>query len=173
MMDAVSAGPAPSAAPAALELTPLAQPGPMTEMERFMFESWGYLLIPDVLSEAECDEALEAAKRLHGNKPVEKFSHVGRGFEREPAIERLMDHPAVLPKVRALYGDRFILQSAWCTVMPAHGRQGTWHQDGSGAYEFRELSYPMPLLQLRASYALTDQPSGRWLCSASRNCASR
>ena len=26
------------------ELTPLAQPGPMTEMERFIFECWGYLI---------------------------------------------------------------------------------------------------------------------------------
>jgi ectoine hydroxylase-related dioxygenase (phytanoyl-CoA dioxygenase family) len=156
MMEAVQSGPDDSAAPP-VEQTPLAQPGPMTELERFMFECYGYLLIPDVLSEAECDEVLAACQRLFGNKPVEKFDTIGRGFETEPAIERLMDHPAVLPKVRALFGDKFILQSAWCTVMPAHGQQGTWHQDGSGAFEFRELSYPLPLLQLRASFALTDQ----------------
>ncbi len=161
MMEAVQRGPedvnGSSLNPQHLELTPLAQPGPLTEMERFMFECFGYLLIPEVLSAAECDEVLEASKRLHGNKPATKFDQVGRGFETEPAIERLIDHPAVLPKVRALYGDKFTLQSAWCTVMPAHGGQGTWHQDGSGAYEFRELSYPLPLLQLRASYAITDQ----------------
>ena len=105
MMDAVKRDPAEAAAaslnPQQLELTPLAQPGPMTEMERFMFECFGYLLIPDVLSEAECDETLAAAKRLHGNQPAEKFKQIGRGFETEPAIERLIDHPAVLPKVRA------------------------------------------------------------------------
>ena len=149
------AGSAPN--PQHLQLTPLAQPGPMTEMERFMFEAWGYLLIPDVLTDAECDEVLAAAKRLHGDKPAEKFKQIGRGFETEPAIERLMDHPAVLPKVRALYGDRFVLQAAWCTVMPAHGERSSWHQDGSSMYEFRDVAYPLPLLQLRASFALTDQ----------------
>jgi len=50
-----------------LELTPLSQPGEMTAMDRFIFESWGYLIIPDVLSEAECDEALEACKRVASN----------------------------------------------------------------------------------------------------------
>jgi hypothetical protein len=139
------------------ELTPLSQPGEMTAMDRFIFESWGYLIIPDVLSETECDEALEACKRIHGSKPAEKFRQIGRGFETEPAIERLMDHPAVLPKVRALYGDRFVLQAAWCTVMPAHSTHNGWHQDGSGSYEFRDVAYPVPLLQLRASFNLTDQ----------------
>src|SRR6266536_3191204 len=89
------------------ELSPLAQPGKMTEMERFIFECWGYLIIPDVLTEAETDEALEAAKRVHGSKPAEKFRQIGRGFETEPALENLIDQPAVLPKVRALLGDKF------------------------------------------------------------------
>ena len=139
------------------ELSPLAAPGPMTEMERFIFECWGYLIIPDVLSEAECDEALAAAKRVHGNQPAEKFKQIGRGFEKEPVLERLMDHPAVLPKVRALYGDRFVLQAAWCTVMPARSEHSSWHQDGSSAYDFKQLGFPVPLLQLRASVSLTDQ----------------
>ena len=140
-----------------MQLTPLAKPGPMDEMERFVFECWGYLIIPDVLSEAECDEALEAARRVHGSKPAEKFKQIGRGFETEPALERLMDHPAVLPKVRALYGDRFVLQAAWCTVMPANSEHSSWHQDGSSAFDFKQLGYPLPLLQLRASFNLTDQ----------------
>ncbi len=139
------------------ELTPLAQPGAMTEMERFVFESFGYLMIEDVLSEAECDEVLEAAARLHEGHPKERLLQLGKGFETEPAIERLIDHPAVLPKVRALYGDRFVLQAAWCTVQPAGSQSVGWHQDGSGAYEFKHLAYPTPLVQLRASYNLTDQ----------------
>jgi ectoine hydroxylase len=139
------------------ELTPLAAPGPMTEMERFIFECFGYLIIPGVLSDRECDEALEAARRVHGSRPADKFRQVGRGFESEPALERLMDHPAVLPKVRALYGDRFVLQAAWCTVMPANSEHSSWHQDGSGAFDFKQLGYPVPLLQLRASFNLTDQ----------------
>ena len=161
MMEAVKTGPDDLAGaamnPQHLELLPLAQPGPLTEMERFMWECWGYLLINDVLTEAECDEALEASKRIHGNQPAPKFRSIGRAFETEPALERLIDHPAVFPKVRALYNDRFVLQSTWCTVQPAYGKQGTWHQDGSNDSAFGALSYPQPLIQLRVSFALTDQ----------------
>ncbi len=139
------------------ELMPISQPGAMTEMDHFVFECFGYLIIPDVLSEEECDEALEAAKRVHGSRPAEKFLQIGKGFEHEPVLERLIDHPAVLPKVRALLGDRFVLQAAWCTVLPANAGAVGWHQDGSGAYDFKQLGYPVPLLQLRASYSLTDQ----------------
>ncbi len=82
---------APALATTGLELTPLSQPGALTAMHRFIFESWGYLIIPDVLSAAECDEALAAAQRVHGSRPAEKFRQVGRGFEIEPSLERLID----------------------------------------------------------------------------------
>src|SRR5258708_24272908 len=91
-------GSSPDIAGPITELTPLAQPGPMTEMERFIFECWGYLIIPDALSIAECDEALEAAKRVHGSRPAEKFKQIAPGFEKDPALRLLIDHPAVLPK---------------------------------------------------------------------------
>lgn len=138
-------------------LLPLSQPGPMTDMDHFMFECFGYIVIENVLSEAECEETLEAAIRLHAGHPKTKLLQLGKGFEHEPAIERLIDHPAVLPKVRALYGDRFVLQAAWCTVQPAHSESIGWHQDGSSAFDFKNLGYPIPLLQLRASFNLTDQ----------------
>ncbi|HVU12230.1 MAG TPA: phytanoyl-CoA dioxygenase family protein [Phototrophicaceae bacterium] len=142
-----------------MELTtlPLSKPGEMTEMDQFIFECFGFIVIEDVLSEAECDEVLEAAKRVHAGQPKEKLLQIGKGFEHEPAIERLIDHPAVLPKVRGIYGDNFVLQAAWCTVQPAGSQSVGWHQDGSSAYDFKKLAYPVPLIQLRASYHLTDQ----------------
>jgi ectoine hydroxylase-related dioxygenase (phytanoyl-CoA dioxygenase family) len=142
-----------------MELTklPVVQPGPMSEMERFIFECYGYIVIEDVLSPAEVEQTLEAAQRLHAGKNTGKLHQIGRGFEHEPALEHLIDHPAILPKVRALYQDRFVLQAAWCTVQPAGSQSVGWHQDGSSAYEFRELGYPVPLLQLRVSFNLTDQ----------------
>jgi ectoine hydroxylase-related dioxygenase (phytanoyl-CoA dioxygenase family) len=136
---------------------PTAKPGPMTEMEKFIFECYGYIVIENVLSQDEIEETLEAAKRLHEGKIEGKLRQIGRGFETEPALERLIDHPAILPKVRELYNDRFVLQAAWCTVQPAHSQSVGWHQDGSSAYEFKDLGYPTPLLQLRVSYHLTDQ----------------
>lgn len=136
---------------------PFVQPGAMTDMERFMFECFGYIVIENVLSPDEIQETLEAAKRLHAGKINGKLHQIGRGFEHEPALERLIDHPAILPKVRELYKDRFVLQAAWCTVQPAGSQSVGWHSDGSSAYPFKDLGYPTPLLQLRVSYNLTDQ----------------
>jgi hypothetical protein len=140
------------------QLYPISQPGTMTEMDKFIFDAFGYIIIEDVLSLDECQEVLEAAKRLHKDATKERLHQIGRGFETEPAIENLIDHPAVLPKIRGILGDRFVLQAAWCTVQPAGSQSVGWHQDGSGAVEFRNLGvYPLPLLQLRASFNLTDQ----------------
>ncbi|GLV54029.1 hypothetical protein KDH_08780 [Dictyobacter sp. S3.2.2.5] len=142
-------------------LNPVIQPGHLTELDRFIFESWGYFIIPDVLSEDEVAACLAASKRLHEAAGTPAFGQIGRGYETEPALEHLIDHPAVLPKIRGLYGDRFILQAGWNTKQPAHGPMGGWHQDGSGAYDFKKLGHPIPLLQLRASFLLNDQTRPR------------
>lgn len=137
-------------------INPEVKAGDFTELDRFIFESWGYFVIPDVLSKDEADECYEASRRLHESRD-RAFGQLGRGYETEPSLERLIDHPAVLPKIRGIYGDRFVLQASWNTMQPAGGGVGGWHQDGSGAFNFNKLSYPVPLLQLRASYLLTDQ----------------
>jgi ectoine hydroxylase len=139
------------------ELIPISQPGPLTEMDRFVFESYGYLLIEDVLSLDECKEVLDASIRIHKGHPKDHLMQLGRGFETEPSIERLIDHPAILPKIRGILGDRFVLQAAFCTIQPAGSESIGWHRDGSGSFEYELLGYPAPLLQLRASYNLTDQ----------------
>ena len=82
---------------------------------------------------------------------------IGRTYESEPVLERLIDHPDVLPKVQGLLGDRFVLQAGWNTMQPAHAGNGRWHQDGSSAFDFKDLGFPVLLLQLRVSYLLTDQ----------------
>src|SRR5262249_1355026 len=97
------------------------------------------------------------AKRLHASHPQGEWRQLGAAYETEPAMEPLIDHPSVLPKVRALLGDHFILQSSWCTLSPPGFAGGNFHQDGSGPYEFRRLSLPTPLMQLRIGYFLTDQ----------------
>jgi len=138
-------------------MVPIAQPGPLTEMERFLFEAAGYLVIPGALAPAEVEGLLEAARRAHASTPAGEWRQIGALYEREPAVEPLIDHQAVLPKVRALFGDYFILQSSWCTLSPPGFEGGGWHQDGSGVYEFRRLAAATPLVQLRIGYFLTDQ----------------
>jgi hypothetical protein len=99
-------------------LSPEVEPGELTDIDRFIFESWGYFVIPGVLRPPEVQECSEASKRLHARAGSAAFAQVGRGYETEPALERLIDHPAVLPKVRGLYGDRFIVQAGWNTTLP-------------------------------------------------------
>lgn len=136
---------------------PIGKPGPMTEIERFVFDVTGYLAIPDALSPEEVEACLEAAERVHARYPQDQWRQLGNTFELESAFENLIDHPSVLPKARALFGDRFILQSSWCTMVPAGFKGGGFHQDGSSSYEFRRLATPTPLVQLRVGYFLTDQ----------------
>ena len=138
-------------------MNPLGRPGPLTEEERFIFETWGYLVIPGALDSAEAEACLEAAKRLHAPYPAGEWRQIGAAYEKEAAFERLIDHPSVLPKARGLLGDHFIVQSSWCTVSPPGFSGGKWHQDGSAPYQFRKLGPPTPLVQLRVGYFLTDQ----------------
>lgn len=138
-------------------MLPIAQPGPLTEMERFLFDVNGFLVIPDALSPAEVEACLAAARRLHAPHPPHEWRQIGAAYEQEPAVEPLIDHPSVFAKVRALLGDYFILQSSWCTMSPPGFGGGGFHQDGSGVYEFRRLATPTPLVQLRIGFFLTDQ----------------
>ncbi|HEV2472235.1 MAG TPA: phytanoyl-CoA dioxygenase family protein [Chthonomonadales bacterium] len=135
----------------------LGAPGELTETERFLFDVTGYLVIPNALSTAQVEDCLAAARRLHSQYPEEQWRQIGAAYEQEPALEQLIDHPAVLPKARALLGDYFILQSSWCTMSPPGFPGGRYHQDGSGPYQFRRLATPTPLVQLRVGFFLTDQ----------------
>ncbi len=136
---------------------PIAQPGPLTELERYLFDVSGFLIIPDALSAAEVEGCLAAARRIHAPHPPEQWRQLGAAYEHEAALEPLIDHPSIFPKVRALLGDYFILQSSWCTVSPPGFPGQRFHQDGSGVYEFRRLGPPTPLVQLRCGFFLTDQ----------------
>lgn len=138
-------------------MPPVATPGPLTERERFLFEATGYLVIPNVLTPKEVEDCLAASRRAHEALGTGQWRQIGHLHESEPAIEALLDHPALLPKVRALLGDYFIVQSTWATLQPAKSKPGGYHQDGSGVYEFRKLAVPTPLMQLRVGYYLTDQ----------------
>ena len=138
-------------------MIPIGRPGPLTELERFMFDASGFLVIRDALSRDEVAACLEAAKRLHAADPAGEWRQLGAAYEKEPAMEPLIDHSSTLPKVRARLGDHFILQSSWCTLSPPGFTGQGFHQDGSAPYEFRRLALPTPLLQLRIGYFLTDQ----------------
>src|SRR5207244_1968342 len=87
---------------------PIGRPGALTEEERFLFEVCGYVVIPGALSSSEVEACLEAAHRLHSALGLNEWRQIGAAYEKEPAMEPLIDHPSILPKARALLGDHFI-----------------------------------------------------------------
>ena len=48
----------------------------------------------------ETAACLEASRRAHAPYPRGEWRQLGHLYESEPAIEALIDHPSVLPKVR-------------------------------------------------------------------------
>ena len=90
-----------------------------------MFETCGFLIVPNALSEAETAACTAAAERVHANEAfvTSQLAQQGAGehdymgtsddpllncwrqldnvFEVEPAFEPLIDHPSVIEKVRA------------------------------------------------------------------------
>ena len=162
---------------------PLGRPGPLTEAERFMWDSAGFLIVEDALSEEETAQCLAAAQRVHSNREllsklqveqfgapseVEQFNEslggdlqeswrqIGNAYEYERAFECLIDHPSVFPKARELFGGHLILQGSWLTqVPPEYGKDGGgMHQDGGLVHTM--FKPPAPLMQMRIGYVLTD-----------------
>lgn len=166
---------------------------------RYLFETTGLLIIPDALSPEETKAIQEASERLHSNLEFVQKQHVmqaggddppasieawqGGGLQQldcawevEPAFEALIDHESVIEKVRALFGDAFILHSSWNTMVPGLDATGKtveemgearpgFHQDGTGSYGFNMLGNnnglggnggPTPLVQLRIGFVVTD-----------------
>jgi ectoine hydroxylase len=175
---------------------PYGKPGEMTDAERYLFETTGLLIVPDALSPEETAACQAASERLHSNlefvqkqnvmqaggeppKSIAEWQGGGlqqldNAWEPEPAFEALIDHPSVIEKVRALFGDTFILHSSWNTMLPGTDATGVhpdpnpktgFHQDGTGSYGFNMMGNnnglggtggPTPLVQLRIGFVMTD-----------------
>ena len=69
-------------------MIPLGRPGAMTEMERFQFDTAGYLVIPGALSPEETKACLEAAQRLHAAHPPGQWRQLGVGLVAVPSRGR-------------------------------------------------------------------------------------
>jgi hypothetical protein len=100
-------------------------------------------LVRDALTPEETQACLEASRRVHSNLELMRrltaeqqgsqaaatlpdtaeglqkdWRQVGNAYEYERAFERLIDHPSVFPKARALFGGHLILQGSWLTKVP-------------------------------------------------------
>ncbi len=90
----------------------------LTDEQKFLFDLEGYLVLPGVLSAAECDELSAHADRAWPRQAAdglfrrtESVSLWGRPFL------DLMDHPTVLPVLVELIGSRLRIDHDYCIFM--------------------------------------------------------
>ncbi len=149
--------------------------GGLSDAERFFFDTNGYLVLENFLTPDHVARLLAATDRaiirrrelLRTHQPQTGFTQTKsekstRFFyilDDDPIFLELLDWPALLPYVHGLLA----------TTMPHHhgsdaivehgadfmNRQGEWHIDGHDN-GYRNLGSPIPLLQLKVGYYLSD-----------------
>ena len=144
-----------------------------TESERYFFDTHGYLVIEDFLSPDHV-EALRAAvertverrrstaymrehdpafpERLEG--PNARIFHL---LDEDPLFLDLLNYEPMMAYVRALFNEMPHLHStdAFWEVESADYHGLGWHIDGIQD-GFRHLGWPIPLLQFKVGYYLSD-----------------
>ncbi|MDB6169469.1 MAG: hypothetical protein JWM88_2333 [Verrucomicrobia bacterium] len=148
--------------------------GSVTAAERFFFDSNGYLVLENFLKRDHVARLLTALERANvRRRENEKLGKKQTGFlqakserstrlfyllDDDPLFLELLDWPALLPYVHGLLNP-----------MPHHHasdgitecgadfpqRKGEWHIDGHDS-GYRNLKHPIPLLQLKVGYYLSD-----------------
>ena len=90
----------------------------LTTEQKFLFDLEGYIVLPGVLSEAECDALSDLADEVWPRRAEED------AFRRTAAISLwgkpfldLMDHPKVLPVLVELIGSRLRIDHDYCIFM--------------------------------------------------------
>jgi hypothetical protein len=100
----------------------------MTPEERFQFDLEGYIVIKDVLTEAELSEMNSQAEIAFplgdhdpGNRRDSPVSQWG------PLFQALIDHPAITPYLDELLGPKFRIDHDYCIFMRKGGAGGNLH----------------------------------------------
>ncbi|MBX3050666.1 MAG: phytanoyl-CoA dioxygenase family protein [Caldilineaceae bacterium] len=116
----------------------------MDEVQRYLFDLRGYLIIPDVLSSAEVAELnrLIDAQNLSGPGGDTNSARFGDFLNWDKAFCALLDHPRLMPILKTILGDGFRLDHYYGIYMRAgterlnlHG--GATPYDPPEYYHFR------------------------------------
>lgn len=151
--------------------TELAAP---TAAERFAFENDGFLVIENFLKPDHVARLTAATHRaiarrrelIRTNQKQTGFTHAKSEkstrifyiLDDDPLFLELLDWPVLLPYVHGLLNQ--LPHHCASDLIVEHGgdfmnRQGEWHIDGHDD-GFRNLGWPIPLLQLKVGYYLSD-----------------
>ena len=143
-----------------------------TQAERDGFERDGFLAVEKALSselvaclterlEAVIDrrrQMVETGEPHHGRTQIAgpniRIFHI---LEDDPIFTELIDHPPILPYVRALLNEHphFHASDAYWEVEPTPEKDPGWHIDGHDS-GYRGLRPGIPHLQLKIAYFLSD-----------------
>ncbi|MCB0088894.1 MAG: phytanoyl-CoA dioxygenase family protein [Caldilineaceae bacterium] len=146
----------------------------ITPSERFFFESNGYLVLENFLSDEHVARLQVALDRVITQRRAQQqvaIPHTGMTrlvgarstrifyiLDDDPLFLELLDWPAMMTYVRALLNPKphhhasdAIVEYATDMVERGPG----WHLDGHDN-GYRNLGHPIPLLQLKLGYYLTD-----------------
>jgi ectoine hydroxylase len=146
-----------------------------TRAERFFFDNSGYLVLERLLTEehvARLQKAVHQAIARRQSLQERSIPHTGitqvqgantRIFyilDDDPLFLELIDWPPIWPYATGLLNERPHHHASDAIVdFGPKGRRMGWHQDGhDNAY--RGLGSPIPLLQLKVGYYLTDMTEG-------------
>jgi len=135
----------------------------LSDAQRILFESNGFLTLPGALDAIELEEIRAAAARaeerwrqdpslLGTRSPA--LDQVQAPIEYEDAILRLLWHPSTFPIVRALVGDDVMMIDNDLFITPPHtsATHADWHHDVGMAGVY----HPRSLLMLKVFFLLTD-----------------
>lgn len=135
----------------------------LTDERRLFFESRGYLMVEDALTDDELaalDRACDAAEerfRADPSRPgcrIPEFLEIEAILEYDPVFLDLLEHPRVFPLIREVLGTDVALVDHGYYVTPPGGRLDgdAWHRDvrTPGVY------HPRSTVMVRVMYALED-----------------
>jgi len=146
----------------------------LTASEKFIFDTQGYVVLENFLQPEHIARLLAATaatvarrrEQARTGVPQTGFTQInGKDSTRvfyilddDPLFLELLDWPAILPYVHTLLNPK--PHHCASDVIVAHAadfpqQQPGWHIDGHDD-GFRHLGHPIPLLQLKIGYYLTD-----------------
>ena len=140
----------------------------MNEEERYLFDLWGYLVVEDVLSEAEIAELNDLIGQQNHTKPNNEdigSQRFGGFLDMEnDAFRNLLNHPRIMPYLKEIIGDKFRLDHAYGILMRKGNAGLNLHSGGTPYnpaqyYVFRNGQMYNGLTVV--SWALTDMLPGQ------------
>ncbi|MBM3213996.1 phytanoyl-CoA dioxygenase family protein [Candidatus Poribacteria bacterium] len=137
----------------------------LTDAQRLSFETNGYLVIPEALSQDELASVRRAADAAEARWRTDtslkgwrtpRIEQVQAPIEYDDLLFDLLEHPAVFPLIRDILGDDVSMIDNDYFISPARCRSHTaWHHDVGMAGVY----HPRSVMMVKAFYILEDIPA--------------